>query len=155
MSFSLSQGDPYYGITWATFCNNQVECYGGLDEMSCKFSTWLIPSLVGGAAIFLSFTLSCYILKKMKKARNAILQDRQWRSITGQPIDKSVSKLFQIASLTQKKDFDEIQKISKKEIDTHQNEGEAVCYLKVEKIFEITFKNSVLLTLFSHPLNNT
>ena len=93
----------YFGITWSTVCNNQVECYDGLDERDCKFSSWLIPSLVCGAAIFLSFALSFYILRKTKKTVNVILQDRQWRLVTCEPIDNKVTKLFKIASLTQKK----------------------------------------------------
>ena len=110
-----------------------MECYDGLDERDCKFNVWLIPSLICGAAIFLCFTLVGFILKKVKKAGNEIFQDKQWRSVTNQPIEKRVSKLFKIASLAHKKDPNEIQKISKIEIDTHQNEGEAICYLKVEK----------------------
>ena len=69
----------------------------------------------------------------MKKASNEILQDRQWRLVTSQPTDNSVTKSYKIASLAHKKDSNEIQNIFKIEIDTHQNEGEAVCYLKVEK----------------------
>ena len=129
--FFFFQGGSKLGITWATFCNNQEECYDGLDERECKFSIWLIPSLVSGAAIFLCFTLSCYILKKTKKDSKEILQDRQWRLVTSQPTDNRVTKLFKIASLIHKKDFNKIQKIFKIEIDTYQNEGEAICYLKV------------------------
>ena len=128
-----------FGITWATFCNNQVECYDGLDERDCKFSNWLIPSLVCGSATLLCFTLSFYILRNVKKARNEILQDSQWRFVTSLPIDDRVAKLFKIASLIYKKDSKEIQNIFKMEIDTHKNEGEAICYLKVKQIFVITF----------------
>ena len=92
-------------ITWATLCNHKMECYDGLDESDCKFSTWLIPCLVCGATIFLCLALSCYIQKKMKKASKEILQDRQWRLVTSEPIDNRVTKLFKIASLTQKKRF--------------------------------------------------
>ena len=127
------------GITWATFCNNQVECFDGLDERDCKFSNWLIPSLVCGATIFLCFTLFGYILKKITKASNETLQDKQWRAVTDQPIDNRVTKLFNIASLAHKKDSNEIQNICRIEIDTHQNEGDAICYLKVEKILVITY----------------
>ena len=91
------------------------------------------------------FTLLGYILKKTKKASNEILQDKQWRSVTSQPIDKRVTKLFKIASLAHKKKSNEIQNIFKVEIDTHQNEGEAICYLKVEKILVITLIMSVIL----------
>ena len=117
--FSQMYQVPYFGITWATFCNNQSECYDGLDERGCKFSTWLIPSLVCGAAIFLCFALSCYILKKIKKESNEILQDRQWRLVTSQPMDNRVTKLFKIASLIHKKDSNKIQKIFKIKIDTY------------------------------------
>ena len=110
--------------------------------MGCKFSSWLIPSLVCGAAILLCFTLSCYILKTVKRASNEILQDRQWRLVTSQPIDKRVAKLFKIATLAEKKYSNEVQNILKIEIDTHQNEGEAICYLKVDQIFSITFYKS-------------
>ena len=136
--FPLLQAS-YIGITWATICNNQVECYDGLDERNCKFSMWLIPSLACGAAIFLSFGLSFYIHKKIKKASNKILQDRQWRLVTSQPIDKRVSKIFKIESLIHNKDSNELQNIFKTEIETHQNEGEAICYLKVGQIFVINF----------------
>ena len=99
--------------------------------MGCKFSTWLIPSLVCGAAIFLCFALSFYILKNIRKAGSDIFQDRQWRLVTSQLVDNRVTKSFKIASLTQKKDPNEIKNILIKEIDAHQNEGEAICYLKV------------------------
>ena len=112
-----------------------MECYGGLDEMGCNFSVWLIPSLVCGAAIFLCFALSFYILKTTQKASSEIFQDRQWRLVTSQLVDSRVTKLFKIASLIQKKDLNEIQNILIKEIGTHQNEGEAICYLKVKRIF--------------------
>ena len=135
----MLQGASYIGITWATICNNQVECYDGLDERNCKFSTWLIPSLVCGAAIFLCFALSFYILKTTQKASSEIFQDRQWRLVTSQLVDSRVTKLFKIASLIQKKDLNEIQNILIKEIGTHQNEGEAIYYSKVEQTFVITF----------------
>ena len=80
------------------------------------------------------FTLLGYILKKVKKTSNEILQDKQWRSVTNQPIDKRVTKSFKIAILAHKNVSDEIQNIFKIEIDTHQNEGETICYLKVQKI---------------------
>ena len=131
--FFLQGTYPELGITWATFCNNQVECYDGLDERDCKLNIWLIPSLVCGAAIFLCSTLLGYILKKIRKASNEIVQDKQWRSVTNQPIDKRVTKLFKIASLAHEKDSNKIQNIFKIEIDMHQNEGEAICYLKVEQ----------------------
>ena len=138
----MMQGNPHIGITWSTLCNNEVECYNGLDERDCEFSNWLIPSLVCGAAILLWFTLSCYILKTVKRASNEICQDRQWRLVTSQPIDKRVAKLFKIATLAEKKYSNEIQNILEIEIDTHQNEGEAICYIKVEQIFSITFYKS-------------
>ena len=134
-SLWLLQDTQIFGITWATFCNNQVECYDGLDERGCKFSIWLIPSLVCGAAIFLCLTLSCYILKKIKDASNEILQDRQWRLATSQPIENRATKLLEIASLTHRKESYEIQNIFKREINTNENEGEAICYLKVHQIF--------------------
>ena len=84
-------------------------------------------------------TLLGYILKKIKKNSNEILQDKQWRSVTNQPIDNRVTKLFKIASLGHEKDSSKIQNIYKIEIDTHQNEGEAICYLKVGQTFVITF----------------
>ena len=129
--FFFFQGGSKLGITWATFCNNQEECYDGLDERECKFSIWLIPSLVSGAAIFLCFTLSCYILKKTKKDSKEILQDRQWRFVTSQPIDKMVAKLFKIESLIHNNNSTELQNIFEIEVETHQNEGEAICFLKV------------------------
>ena len=129
--FFFFQDLSQFGITWATFCNNQVECYDGLDERDCKFSIWLIPSLVCGAAISLCFALSCYIIKKMKKSSNEILQDRQWRLITSQATDNRVTKLYRIATLTHKKDSNKIQHIFKTEVGTHKNEGEAICYYKV------------------------
>ena len=148
MIFTLLQGNPSIGITWSTLCNNEMECYGGLDERDCEFSNWLIPSFVCGAAILLCFTLSCYILKAVKRASNEILQDRQWRLVTSQPIDKRVAKLFKIASLVEKKYFNEIQNILKIEIDIHQNEGEAICYIKVEQIFSISFYISIPTSFF-------
>ena len=146
MIFTLLQGNPSIGITWSTLCNNEMECYGGLDERDCEFSNWLIPSFVCGAAILLCFTLSCYILKTVKRASNEILQDRQWRRVTSQPIDKRVARLFKIATLAEKKYSNEIQNILKIEIDTHQNEGEAICYIKVEKI---------LISIFTSPILHT
>ena len=92
----LLQGESFFGITWATLCNNQEECSDGSDEWDCKFSVWLIPSLVCGAAIFLSLALSFYILRQIRKVSNEILQDRQWRLVTSQLIDKKVAKLFKI-----------------------------------------------------------
>ena len=136
------------GITWAALCNNQEECYDGLDERDCKLNIWLIPGLVCGAAIFLCFTLLGYILKKVKKASNEFLQDKQWRSVTNQPIDNRVTKSFKIASLAHEEDSNEIQNIFKVEIATHRNEGEAICYLKVEKILVITLIMSVILLAY-------
>ena len=136
-------------ITWATFCNNHEECYDGLDEMGCKFSSWLIPSLLCGAAIFLCLTLSCYILKKIKKASKKILQDRRWRLAISQPIDNRVAKIFKIESLIHNNDYNGLQNIFKAEIETHQNEGEAICYLKVRKRFVITFNECYSAYVFT------
>ena len=129
-----------------------MECYDGLDEMGCKFGSWLIPSLVCGAAIFLCLSLSCCILRKTKKARNKILQDGQWRLATSQPIDDRVAKIFKIESLIHNNNANELQNIFNSEIEKHENEGEAICYLKVGKIFVITF-SLVLFWLFMFEFN--
>ena len=61
-------------------------------------------------------------------------------------MDKRVAKLFKIATLAEKKYSTEIQNILKIEIDTHQNEGEAICYIKVETILISIFTSPILLT---------
>ena len=73
----------------------------------------------------------------MKKASNEILQDRHWRLVTSQPTDDRVTKLYKIATLTRKKDSNEIQNLYKIELSAHKNEGEAICYLKVGQIANI------------------
>ena len=85
----------------------------------------------------------------MKKASNKILQDRQWRLAISQPIDNRVAKVFKIESLILNNDYNGLQSIFKSEIETHQNEGEAICYLKVRKRFVIIFNECYSANVFT------
>ena len=117
------------GSTWAIPCNNITECDDGSDETGCKFSAWLIPSLLCGSGAVLGITLFVYLHKSIKSKWKKIMQSRSSFQRAHHSIESE--KLYKTTILIESGDVDKIHKLYCQEMENNGGEGEAMCHLKV------------------------
>ena len=120
-----------FAVVWAVPCNNIKECLDSSDEKGCNFSSWLVPSLLCGAGAVLFVTLFVFLYKFSKNDWKKLMQDRTWRLAVKSSISDQTNKLYLIAMFTRKEGVLKVCNILSKEIESHRNEGRAVCCLKV------------------------
>ena len=125
----IANDDLDLGSTWAIPCNNITECDNGSDETGCKFSAWLIPSLLCGSGAVLGITLFVYLHKSIKITWKKKMQF-QFQNLR---LSIETEKLYKIAVLVESGHIDQIQKMYCREVENNGSEAKALCHLKVQR----------------------
>ena len=119
-------------MTWATPCNNIAECYDWSDEIGCEFSTWLIPTLLGGAGAVLYISLFLHLYKSIQGTWKKIIRSRKSRLSIQRPyLSIESEKLYKTTVLLDSGDVNKIHTMFFQEVEKYGGQGGATCHLKV------------------------
>ena len=127
-------------IRWATPCDGIVECLNGRDEKGCESPIWLLPAVLLVAIFFLLCSHFCCFYKYTRKDVEKISRKTNWKcQQTLKYISCKSQKHIYIAKLLDQEDQEGIEMLINKEVDTHGNEGKALCCFKVKFAFKVIF----------------
>ena len=122
----LSPLDAYWSHVWAVPCNGVPECGDGRDEMNCQMQNWVLEIVLVGIMCALCVTLflylSCYV-------EHTII-DKTVIPISCNELNLD-RRILNIAILVEEGNIDNIREFYDKEVETHGNEANAICCLKV------------------------
>ena len=124
----LSPLDSYWSHVWAVPCNAVPECGDGRDEMNCQmFADRILEIALVGIICVLCVTLFLYLSYYVEHT----IIDKTVVLIPSSELNLA-RRIFDIAILVEEGNIDKIKEFYDKEIETHGNEANAICCLKVD-----------------------
>ena len=125
----LSPPHTYWSHVWAIPCNGVPECGDGRDEMNCQMPNWVLEIVLLGIVCVLCLTLFLYLsyyLKHTSIDKTVVLIPSSSRELN------LARRILDIAILVEEGNIDKIRELYDKEVETHGNEANTICCLKVD-----------------------
>ena len=125
----LSPPHTYWSHVWAVPCNGVPECGDGRDEMNCQMPNWVLEIVLLGIVCVLCLTLFLYLsyyLKHTSIDKTVVLIPSSSRELN------LARRILDIAILVEEGNIDKIRELYDKEVETHGNEANTICCLKVD-----------------------
>ena len=125
----LSPPHTYWSHVWAVPCNGVPECGDGRDEMNCQMPNWVFEIVLLGIVCVLCLTLFLYLsyyLKHTSIDKTVVLIPSSSRELN------LARRILDIALLVEEGNIDKIRELYDKEVETHGNEANTICCLKVD-----------------------
>ena len=123
----LSPPHTYWSHVWAVPCNGVPECGDGRDEMNCQMPNFVLEIVMVGIFGALCVTLFLYLsyyVEHTTIGKTVILISSSELNLARRILD--------IAILVEEGNIDKIRELYDKEVETHGNEANAICCLKVD-----------------------
>ena len=125
----LSPPHTYWSHVWAIPCNGVPECGDGRDEMNCQMPNWVLEFVLLGIVCVLCLTLFLYLSYYMEHTsidNTVVLIPSSSRELN------LARRILDIAILVEEGNIDKIRELYDKEVETHGNEANTICCLKVD-----------------------
>ena len=125
----LSPPHTYWSHVWAVPCNGVSECGDFRDEMNCQMPNWVLEIVLLGIVCVLCLTLFLYLsyyLKHTSIDKTVVLIPSSSRELN------LARRILDIAILVEEGNIDKIRELYDKEVETHGNEANTICCLKVD-----------------------
>ena len=122
----ISPPHTYWSHVWAIPCNAVPECSDGRDEMNCQMQNWVLEIILVGIICLLCVTLFLYLSYYVEHTAEKIVV------IMPSSEQNLAKRILHIAILIEEGNIDKIREFYDKEIETHGNEANAICCLKVD-----------------------
>ena len=123
----LSPPHTYWSHVWAIPCNGVPECGDGRDEMNCQMPNWVLEFVLLGIVCVLCLTLFLYLSYYMEHTSI----DKTVVLIPSRELNLS-RRILNIGTLIEEGNINKIRELYDKEVETHGNEANTICCLKVD-----------------------
>ena len=123
----LSPPHTYWSHVWAVPCNGVPECGDGRDEMNCQMPNWVFEIVLLGIVCVLCLTLFLYLSYYLKHTSI----DKTVVLIPSRELNLS-RRILNIGTLIEEGNINKIREWYDKEVETHGNEANTICCLKVD-----------------------
>ena len=124
----LSPPHTYWSHVWAIPCNGGVpECGDGRDEINCQMPNWVLEFVLLGIVSVLCLTLFLYLSYYMEHTSI----DKTVVLIPSRELNLS-RRILNIGTLIEEGNINKIRELYDKEVETHGNEANTICCLKVD-----------------------
>ena len=123
----ISPPQTYWSHVWAVPCNGVPECVDGRDEINCQMQNWVLEIVLLGIICVLCLTLFLYLSYYVGHTsidKTVILNPSSELNLARRILD--------IATLVEEGNIDKIRELYEKEVESHGNEANAICCLKVD-----------------------